>query len=730
MGSQTIPPPPSGSTVMIPPPPSGSIVHLGQSPAAPSLTDNPRGEGTYQLSKGNATIGVPYSNVDQALNSGYGFANIGEDERFRKDRAYDPNPNRPSSPFVGDGGAADHPALSLGTGVAKGAMQTVGGVGHILHIPGSSRMEQLADTPSSDALESAGVGMEGIAEFLLGDEALKGLSLSDKLAKVIPSIKAIEKSPLLAKIVSTAIRTGTVAGAQTEAKTGGDTSAAGLSALVGAGTAGGGELLTGGAEAGIDALRNRATLPENLAGTTVDVPGDVRNAKPTKLQSQSADVVRGAARNAAKQPLEELNAARPTQADIDRAASTPQLPMPGVEVPTEVQQLLPTEGPAGPPTRTVTGGPTKIPTPPRAAELPEHYSYERVPFEAPTIGESPASVLTGQNAATMRVRTPEQARNMLSSLEGIDLQNVDAATRGKVEQTIADLKTLGATGESGPIRTLPAGRRIDVPNTLRSIGSFHDTAQQLLDNGVETYTRANAASEDEFSQLNGEVKGAQKKLWEARTKGGDIREARTNLNDALQRREDLMTRLRNNVPKAEADAARASIKKSYLVDSIGDALDSSLTGAKGGFFDGGKFARNWSKVKRTFGEGPLRETLGDDHFDALDRLSHVHNAPVGALTKWLKSTKVERYLPAAAGIALAHSVGLPWELGAAGGAGADMAAKKIVEHLLTNPQALDNIHFALQSGANPKNYIPMVGTQLINAAAQQAQQEEQQNANQ
>jgi hypothetical protein len=166
-----------------------------------------------------------------------------------------------------------------------------------------------------------------------------------------------------------------------------------------------------------------------------------------------------------------------------------------------------------------------------------------------------------------------------------------------------------------------------------------------------------------------------------------------------------------------------------MLDDVGNAIDASMTGAKGGFFDGGRFIRNWNKVKKTFGEDALRETLGSDHVDALNRVSQIHNAPVGSITKWMRTHKMNPYLLPAAGAAGAHMIGVPWYMGAVAGTGADLMARQVTESILSSPKIANHLLFAVDSGANPKNYVPMIAN-LIVQAAQKQQQEGNENANQ
>ena len=118
----------------------------------------------------------------------------------------------------------------LATGVVKGAGQTVSGVSHLVNkIPGvgetlapsqgvnaADQMEQTHGTA-----EKIGSGLEGVAEFAAGDEALEAVAKGAKLvqmAKQFPAVaealKAAEGSKILSKIMTTAGKGAVVGGAQ------------------------------------------------------------------------------------------------------------------------------------------------------------------------------------------------------------------------------------------------------------------------------------------------------------------------------------------------------------------------------------------------------------------------------------------------------------------------------------------------------------------------------------
>lgn len=154
---------------------------------------------------------------------------------------------------------AQSPVLSTmghaATGFVKGAEQTLA--------PGPRTAAAIKaatgiDVPSTQSpslqpngtAENIGYGAEGIAEFVLGDEALKSMQLGDKLLKVQKVADAYENgSPFVKqamnaamKIVGSSARAATVAGAQSElhgqdVATGAETGAVGGAIGGGLGTA-------------------------------------------------------------------------------------------------------------------------------------------------------------------------------------------------------------------------------------------------------------------------------------------------------------------------------------------------------------------------------------------------------------------------------------------------------------------------------------------------------------
>lgn len=124
----------------------------------------------------------------------------------------------------------------LFSGIGEGVFSSAAGIADIAHAPAQARqlLHTLAgDNEVSAAAEHIGQGGETLAEFLLGDAALKALPMAKRLEVAAKSLKVIEGSPKLAqalqvgtKILKLAALHGTeagiVQGAQTAIRTPGD----------------------------------------------------------------------------------------------------------------------------------------------------------------------------------------------------------------------------------------------------------------------------------------------------------------------------------------------------------------------------------------------------------------------------------------------------------------------------------------------------------------------------
>jgi hypothetical protein len=150
-----------------------------------------------------------------------------------------PAQSQPSQPWYSRAASAvGHAGSDLLQGVGEGALETVHGTGELIRKGGNAVHAGLGDTIVPPAGQQAldkiatpdnltqrvGKTAEDVGEFVLGDEALKGLSLADRAMKAIGLAEKYEKATPFAKAamehVMNGFRAGTVTGTETAVKTG------------------------------------------------------------------------------------------------------------------------------------------------------------------------------------------------------------------------------------------------------------------------------------------------------------------------------------------------------------------------------------------------------------------------------------------------------------------------------------------------------------------------------
>jgi hypothetical protein len=193
--------------------------------------------------------------------------------------------------------------LDPATGFLKGVGETVNTLSglisrvapSVVH-PQDVNILKGAYTATPGTLQGVGKVGENIAEFFLGDEALKGLSVAEKLGLASKVAKLAESNPVIARIVEhglTAVRGGTVVSGQqlahgatpTEAlKTGAEATVLGTG--------------TGAALEGVSALADSPIVKQIRQGRAINQPG-TQAAVRSGLQS-SVDTTNAAAKTAAE----------------------------------------------------------------------------------------------------------------------------------------------------------------------------------------------------------------------------------------------------------------------------------------------------------------------------------------------------------------------------------------------------------------------------------------------
>lgn len=187
---------------------------------------------------------------------------------------------------------------AIGEGAGQGLLSGINGIidmgnkvadyTHTDRVPQSvsdtlqQRQQELAaDNKENPTLNKIGYGGETLAEFMMGDEALKALPMSERLLQTAKTMKIFEKSPKLmqalkigAEAANTGARTGVVQGAQTLARTGGDVKQAASDAA----TAG----VVGGATGAVTGALGNFLSKGGKAAQTVQGMSDAATNAPTE----------------------------------------------------------------------------------------------------------------------------------------------------------------------------------------------------------------------------------------------------------------------------------------------------------------------------------------------------------------------------------------------------------------------------------------------------------------
>lgn len=221
----------------IPPPPSGSIVYTDPN-AQPQATPQAQPQTSGSIPpppSGSIVYSQPQQQAQPAAQAQPDFSSLltqnNDDDDF----------------IMHDGDSlltkAGKLTGGLFAGIGQGLFGTAAGLSdlgdRVAGIqPGSinAELHELAgqNQQTHSLAERAGQGLEALGEVFTGDEALKALSLSDRLAKVSQIAKFMEKYPVLTSAVGNALRLGTVTGTVAGVKTGNPEEAL-LSAITGAG---------------------------------------------------------------------------------------------------------------------------------------------------------------------------------------------------------------------------------------------------------------------------------------------------------------------------------------------------------------------------------------------------------------------------------------------------------------------------------------------------------------
>jgi hypothetical protein len=481
------------------------------------------------------------------------------------------------------------------TGVTHGLAKTAMGVTKLdPSVPVIPQAQTAAAEPNANPAQTGGEFMENALEFLMGDEALKGLSYADKLKQIVPALKSLEKFPVMQKALGAAMRTGAVSGGQTAVKTGGDVPATIEAAGTGAVTGG---VLEGGA----------AKLGEAIAH------------------------------------------ASPVESEV--------------------------------------GGQK---------------------FTTPRPAEVPPGVQKVQTAGKQVI-----AQSAQSAAEK-NLQAFGDDTR--------PLNNQGSGGANPKVITRPP--ITDVPAAVARVSSFGDAADEVEKSAKGAYDNLNQATGGKFSEVRDNFTQARKDAYKA----GSVSErdaAQLRLDNATSAMRQLFDDSGGKVSQQDWKDANTAWTNSKTLRQVHDAVESTFD-TDAGFsqrsgtyrgFNGNMLRQRLNRLTQTIGEPELNRVVGRDNMDNLRKVAELtrtnaDRAKFGAAVQKVGGWLARESTAAGAGALVGHFTGLGGLGGAVGGEAAYMAARKVMQAVATNPKVGQQLTFAVESGARPEYFAPIIGQMI------------------
>ena len=303
-----------------------------------------------------------------------------------------------------------------------------------------------------------------------------------------------------------------------------------------------------------------------------------------------------------------------------------------------------------------------------------------------------------------------------------------------------------ATWAERRVPAKPNFEPVDVPRTIRQVGSHSDAADTLEDLAVEGYNRVGDASGGKFSAIRQANKNAWRQLTQATTP-----EQRATAEAAVDHSNEEMSELLRNaqgVSPKELSGIDEAYKNAQRLRYVGNAIDQAFTGNTGSQarrafeyvgFDGSRLMNSLRRLETKFGRAPLDRLLGRGNLDTLFQVAELNRGPaargrfgangIKPVADWLREHPglISHHLaPMALGAAAGRFVGMSGYEGALAGELAANTGRRVVSAVLTNPRIAQHLIFAIQSGAKPENFAPLIGTMIQKYEAAQARERQQQ----
>jgi hypothetical protein len=664
---------------------------------------------------------------------------------------------------------------------AMKVIHAVPGVGAALDKTGwqkaQTATQTVADQPMETTAGKTGYAVENIIEFMSGEEALKGLSLGEKLAKMAPMIKQLEKYPLVANMLNSAIRQGTVGTAQAAAhgEGAGDSAVTGLAT----GVMGGAAELIPGAQQGVKNLLAKVRPGTvDIAGVTIPrLASQVKDASPlaAKLattantpayaaaqQTLGQQAVENTAQRATREALERVNAVRQTVPPITDPARMLQAPdgsqpfqftLEGTPTTERVEGDIspdPRKKQIG--NRTVAGkGSATAPTEPYAASsfkygdgdyLPQPSDLGTQPegsHKEPLLQYFTGTKLDAEAAAhdivggggRMTTGDPQQAQSWLSRYDDLtnsaQFEQMPATQQAHITSQRDSLEQqLGMYNAAD--RMTPNFDPVDTAAAAQHVSNFGEAADQIQQAVKPIYQKLDDLSGGQFTALRNQSRAAAKVMFQPGSMDAYSKalDAKAEADEGIQ---NLFNRHGGDISRAELTSANSAWRDSVALDNIHAAINGAFKGAPKDIAEANNTARllkGDSMVNRLntlmAKDGARANTervIGKNGLADLYNVGGLVSNPAtaGQTGSALRAVGLHMFQHttrgAVVGGLIGSTVGHPY-LGAVGGALTEDAAHFVLRQAAINPRVGTLLDYAVRNKVNPRIFAPLIAA-TINA---------------
>ena len=452
----------------------------------------------------------------------------------------------------------------------------------------------IAHAPLDTGGKVAGAAIENILEFVAGDEALKGLTTAAKVTKLASVERAMQNSPVLARMLGNAVRAQAVGTTQAAAHgaTGGEAVTQGAINAVGGAAVegvmqGGGKLLKLLRPTTQDVLGETVpVLASQTAGAspTAESVADIRS-EPTFAKAQQEGGQRGIvnrAQRTAATELNKLNAARAARwVEGERGIN-----------------LAPEAG---------------TPTAPADRQLPS--GQPQLPAATPTT----APQLEGGAAPTGMANTGE-----VGPYEGDFPEQPDQGATPQPGATAAQPATTPQPRVKYLEEQPPNFNPIDVQKAIQNVNTFQDAANVIRKHAAPIFDRFDSLTDGEYTRL----RGLRDQAYAAEDYKG--------VNQAEQGIDGLFDNIRGKMDRTDYRAAKSAWRSSKILDAVHDAVDRSVNLSDASLatdsdvprgINGGILMRGINRLTRSYGRTAVEDIIGKDGLTGLTRLSALTQSP-------------------------------------------------------------------------------------------------------